>query len=128
MYFVIDNFTYDHKAGEEDDIYFDLSIKEYRAYGVKTVDVQLSGLASARTVSPVVVSQDAPAPEVNNKTYTVQKGDCLFNIAKACTGKGNDWHPLYELNTEVIGNNPNLIYPRTSINITSRLELTYKSN
>jgi len=73
MYFVIDNFAYDHKAGEEEDIYYSLSIKEYRAYGVKIVDVQLSGLASARTVSPIVVSQDAPSPEVATKTYTVQQ-------------------------------------------------------
>ncbi len=32
MYFVIDNFTYDHKAGEEEDIYYQLSIKEYKPY------------------------------------------------------------------------------------------------
>ena len=126
MFFVIDKFNYDHKAGEEDDIYYNLSIKEYRAYGVKTVDVQLSGLASARVVSPVIVNQDAPSPEVATKTYTVQNGDCLFNITKACTGNGNNWKELYNLNKEVIGNNPDLIKPRTNINITARLGHSHK--
>lgn len=111
MYFVIENFSYSHKAGEEQDIYYELAIKEYKPYGVKTVDVQLSGLASARAVSPVIISQDAPSPEIENKTYTVQKGDCLWNITKACTGNGTDWQALYELNKEIIGNNPNLIKP-----------------
>ena len=113
MYFVIDSFEYDHKAGEEDDIYYTLEIKEYKAYGVKTVDVQLSGLASARTVS--VVNQQPenqqPTPVEPQRTYRVVRGDCLWKIAKKFTGNGNNWHSLYELNTRVIGNNPNLIYP-----------------
>lgn len=32
MYFVIDNFNYDHRAGEEDDIYYTLDIKKYVPY------------------------------------------------------------------------------------------------
>lgn len=111
MYFVIDSFEYDHKAGEEEDIYYNLQIKEYKAYGVKTVDVQLSGLAAARAVSPIVIPQDTPNAEEEVRTYTVQSGDCLWNIAKASVGNGSRWPELYELNTEVIGNNPNLIYP-----------------
>lgn len=104
MYFVIEEFTYDHKAGEEDDIYYVLSIKEYIPYGVQIVTKTLSGLAAARAVSPNVVSS-------TTASYTVKKGDCLWNIAKACTGNGNDWRALYEINKSVIGNNPNLIKP-----------------
>lgn len=107
MNFVINDFTYDHKAGEENDIYYTLNIKEYRAYGVKTVDTQLSGLASARAAAPTVIPQQVA--EV--KTYMVQSGDCLWNIARASIGDGSRWPELYELNTEVIGNNPSLIYP-----------------
>ncbi len=42
-------------------------------------------------------------------TYTVQPGDSLSAIA-ARLGLP-DWHPLYEANAAVIGDNPNLIYP-----------------
>lgn len=109
MYFIIDNFEYDHKAGEEDDIYYNLEIKEYKAYGVKTVSTQLSGLAAARTASPAV--ETATATTAQQNTYTVVKGDCLWNITKKYTGNGSGWRELYNLNTSVIGSNPNLIYP-----------------
>ena len=106
MYFVIDEFNYNHKAGEEDDIYYTLSIKEYIPYGAKTVSTSLSGLAAARAVSPV-----SPPPPATGGTYTVVRGDCLWKIAKRYTGNGNNWPELYALNTDVIGANPNLIYP-----------------
>lgn len=111
MYFVIEEFDYDHKAGEEDDVYYTLSIKEYVPYGVKTVKVQNSGLKAARAASPVKKVEAPPTPIVpTNRTYTVVRGDCLWSITKACCGDGSRWRELYELNTDVIGANPNLIY------------------
>lgn len=108
MYVVINNFDYDHKAGEEEDIYYELTLKEYIPYGVKTVDVKLSGLAAARAQS--TAANKATSASSRN-TYVVQKNDCLWNIAKACSGNGNDWSKLYELNKAIIGSNPNLIKP-----------------
>ena len=106
MYFVIENFDYDHKAGEEEDIYYTLELKQYRPYGVKTVTKSLSGLAAARAVSPTTSSTSN-----SNRTYTVVSGDCLWNITKYYTGDGSRWPELYELNTGIVGSNPNLIYP-----------------
>jgi hypothetical protein len=111
MYFVIENFNYDHKAGEEDDIYYTLEIKQYVPYGVKTVNIQLSGLAAARAVSVATASTSTTTTTSATKTYTVVKGDCLWNITKKYTGSGSNWKELYNLNTSVIGSNPNLIYP-----------------
>ena len=107
MYFVIENFEYDHKAGEEEDIYFKLEIKKYVPYGVKTVKVSLSGLAAARATS----TSNSNAAGGSLKTYTVVKGDCLWNITRAATGNGARWRELYNINKSVIGSNPNLIYP-----------------
>lgn len=45
------------------------------------------------------------------KTYTVKKGDCLWNIAKTKLGSGARYTEIYNLNKKVIGSNPNLIYP-----------------
>ena len=45
------------------------------------------------------------------RTYTVKKGDCLWNIAKAFYGSGSQWRKIYDANRGVIGGNPNLIYP-----------------
>jgi len=44
------------------------------------------------------------------RTYTVKKGDCLWNIAKKFYGKGSAYTKIYDANTNKIAN-PNLIYP-----------------
>lgn len=121
MYFVINDFTYNHKAGEEDDVYYTLTIKEYKSYGVKTINSQLSGLASARAVSTTTKQPENQAPTVTQpqRTYTVVSGDCLWKITKKFTGDGSRWQELYNLNTQVIGNNPNLIYPNQVLTLPS---------
>ncbi len=42
--------------------------------------------------------------------YTVQHGDCLWDIAKKNLGDGSRWTEIYKLNTDVIGSNPGLIH------------------
>lgn len=115
MYFVIESFDYDHKAGEEEDIYYNLSIKKYVPFGAKTVKTQLTGLAAARTASTTSQAKAATSNSNNSSsgtgTYTVVRGDCLWNITKKYTGNGARWNELYEINKAVVGNNPNLIYP-----------------
>lgn len=116
MLFVIDNFVPEIRAGEEDDVYYTLDIKEYIPYGVKIVEVQTSGLAASRAASTATTkntptTQNNQTPQPTQKTYTVVKGDCLWNITKKFTGNGSRWKELYDINKSVIGNNPNLIYP-----------------
>lgn len=118
MFFVIDSFTPEIRAGEEEDIYYTLQIKEYIPYGVKTVTVQKSGLAAARAQSTTKAATSATTKAATSganvsqqQTYTVAKGDCLWNITKACCGNGARWKELYDLNKKVIGSNPNLIKP-----------------
>ena len=113
MFFVIESFSPEIKAGEEDDIYYSLEIKEYKPYGAKTVTVQKSGLQASRSNSAKSdKNKAASANSANNqKTYKVVSGDCLWNITKKFTGNGANWNDLYNLNKQVIGNNPNLIYP-----------------
>ena len=45
------------------------------------------------------------------QTYVVKSGDSLSNIAKALLGDASRWPEIYELNKDVIGDNPNLIKP-----------------
>lgn len=42
--------------------------------------------------------------------YTVQKGDCLWDIAKKRLGDGTKWTEIYKMNADVIGANPDLIH------------------
>ena len=107
-FFVIEEFNYDSKAGEEEDIYYTLSLKEYKPYGVKEIEIKNK---KTKTKGKKNSRAKANSKKKKSKIYVVQKGDCLWNIAKACTGKGTDWKQLYKLNKKVIGSNPNLIYP-----------------
>ena len=43
--------------------------------------------------------------------YTVEPNDTLSGIAQQAYGNANDWHVIYDANTQVIGPNPNLIRP-----------------
>ena len=55
----------------------------------------------------------ASDPGISGNLYTVVQGDCLWNIAKARYGSGIDYIKIYEANRDVIGDNPDLIYPGT---------------
>ncbi|HCR99329.1 MAG TPA: hypothetical protein DIS68_00755 [Lachnospiraceae bacterium] len=55
----------------------------------------------------------ASDPGISGDLYTVVQGDCLWNIAKARYGSGIDYIKIYEANRDVIGDNPDLIYPGT---------------
>ena len=73
-----------------------------------------SDRSSGRTAKPAQAQEPPRAGKpaaAAAKTYTVKKGDCLWNIAKAFYGKGSDYTKIYNANKGTIGSNPNLIYP-----------------
>ena len=45
------------------------------------------------------------------QTYTVAKGDTLSHIAKEFYGKAGKWHAIFDANRDVIGDNPDKIFP-----------------
>lgn len=51
-----------------------------------------------------------PKASSAKRTYTVKRGDCLWNIAKRFYGNGAKYTRIYDANTNKIAN-PNLIYP-----------------
>ena len=54
--------------------------------------------------------QSSPKASTAQRTYTVKRGDCLWNIAKRFYGNGALYTKIYDANTKKIAN-PNLIYP-----------------
>lgn len=107
------NVTEDGKNGL--DVSVDVSLKQWRDYGTKTVTVQESPAPAQDTSAPsqpqtVAVEKErdtSTAPQA--KTYTVKKGDTLWAIAKKYYGAGAQYSKIYEANTDKISN-PNLIY------------------
>ena len=112
MWVVCDNFMYDVKAREEEDVYYELSLREYRKYGARLLKLK-SEETDEVTVEPEVPEREDNSPPVS-QTYVVKSGDCLIAIAKKLSDKGGaNWWELYDIpeNKKVIGGNPNLIYP-----------------
>ena len=93
------------KAGEEGDRYVSFSLVEYKTFGWKESLEQLRPDVCTPSKVP-------PADEVNPKSsgsYTVQRGDTLWAIAKKYYGDGSKYPKIYNANTDKI-KNPSLIY------------------
>lgn len=88
--------NFEERAGSPGDIYYDLSLKEY-------VFVQFERTAETGTSR----QSERPKPE----TYEVRSGDSLWLIAQRTLGDGDQWRKIYNANVDLIGPNPNLIYP-----------------
>ena len=105
----IEDFSPSRKFGDWEDVYYTLSLKEYRSYSAKRLPTRKKNTVRIKTDTPQnardVSSQAARKPE----TYTVKTGDCLWNIAKQYYGSGADYTKIYEANKDKISN-PNLIY------------------
>ena len=89
-----------------------IEAKDVTVYTVKeaktTQSTQSSNTSSG---SRPATKTDTNTNSEQTKTYTVKKGDCLWNIAKAKLGSGAKYMQIYNLNKGVIGGNPNLIRP-----------------
>ncbi len=93
--------------GKADGIYFiDRVTHSKSAKGVYTCAVK-AHLCVTHTEFSVPKVQEAKAA---GTTYTVVKGDCLWNIAKKFYGSGAKYTVIYNANKGII-KNPSLIYP-----------------
>lgn len=92
------------EGGDPDSIYYKIKLKEYREVKVRQVQVNIT--TKVATVSSQATRTDN---RVQENTYTVKRGDCLWNIAKALLGSGSRYTEIYNLNKDKI-KNPNLIY------------------
>ena len=87
-----------------------INLKQYRAYGTKTVTVQPAKTSGGTATATVKAAPRPTTTAPKAATYTVKSGDCLWNIAKKQLGNGADYTKIYNLNKDKI-KNPNLIYP-----------------
>lgn len=97
----IESFDYREQDGTKD-VYYDLSLKEYKRSKTKPV---------AKVTKKEEPKRPVPPKPKAEKTYIVKRGDNLWNISKKYYGKGSEWRKIYNKNKKVIGSNPNLIYP-----------------
>jgi nucleoid-associated protein YgaU len=102
----IRSFTYEERAGHVGDVWFDLSLKEYRFIEFKRVSSSKAG-----TVTVISASKKRANPSVKVTSYTVKSGDTLTKIAAKATvyGDVDKWRDIYNANKTLIGGNPNAL-------------------
>lgn len=106
MKVTLEDYKLSEDAGNGVDLEVKITLKQWRDYGTKTVHVTVTATKPQASTGPQ--RDGAPAQA---GTYTVVKGDCLWNIAKRFYGNGSMYTIIYNANKGVIGGNPNLIYP-----------------
>ena len=91
------------------DVVVSVKLKQYRTYGTKVCNVNSTNTQPTVSMETTRPTENSPAP-TTNQTYTVQKGDCLWNIAKNFYGNGMKYTVIVTANKDKI-KNPNSIYP-----------------
>lgn len=109
MKMTLEEYTIKEDAKEGFDIVVSVKLKQYREYSTKTMQITI------KQYKPIAVQVPTPrpvtnTPATNTRTYTVKKGDCLWNIAKKYYGNGNQYMKIYNANKDKI-KKPSLIYP-----------------
>lgn len=102
----LDSYTVTEDATKGPDVTVAVTLKQYKAFSTKTVQVQKT--EEKTTVKAETPRETSSAPKT--KTYTVKSGDCLWNIAKKYYGNGARYSDIFNVNKDKISN-PNLIYP-----------------
>lgn len=79
------------------------------------VGSSLKSTTTTKDKQPVQKTEPSPkspakSGETAQRTYTVKKGDCLWNIAKKFYGNGAAYTKIYDANTKKIAD-PHWIYP-----------------
>lgn len=106
----LEDYKITEKAKNGFDFSVKISLKQYRYYGTKEVNITIAESKPKTSIEPTRETINSPAP-ATSQTYTVVKGDTLSNIAKKFYGNGSKYTTIYNANQGVIGGNPNLIYP-----------------
>ena len=98
----LEDYTIQEDVKDGFDVRVSVKLKSYKEHGTKTCTVVETGV----TAESVRSSESASTPN----TYTVVKGDCLWNIAKRFYGDGSKYTVIFNANKSKI-KNANLIYP-----------------
>lgn len=93
------------KAGSPGDIYYTITLVEYRP-----IQAEVSAKSSSSSTS-TAQSKRPTTGKAAPKSYTVKSGDSLWKIAKEVYGDGAQLSKIYDANKKTIGKDKNDIRP-----------------
>lgn len=118
-----ESFSHWVNAGEEGDIYFEITLKEYKRFKAVKINVSTSGVLTESTyeklmgniepeqgenVAPVWFNVGRPARSDVNKLPTpsiieTRNDDSILSITRLKVGDSSKWEELYDVNKETLG-------------------------
>lgn len=92
---------------------------EHAAFSQSANHMHMHHLETSHTADQLADrSLDSTSPSANDTgTYTVHRGDNLWDIARKHLGDPSRWHEIYQMNADAIGGNPNLIHTGLSLKL-----------
>lgn len=100
---LLEDYTVTEKGGEQGDFWVELHWKEWKA--AKSIRYSVKNQDGGNVLMEQGQERQAKTPAA---TYTVKKGDCLWNIAKKQLGDGTKYKEIAKKNGI---SDPNKIYP-----------------
>lgn len=85
-------------------------IMEWVLEASQTIDREVGEALAEEEVFSVKADSAAEKSAAKKGSYTVKKGDCLWDIAEEQLGDGMLWSGLYQQNKDVVGDDPDLLY------------------
>lgn len=95
MQVTIESFVYGEKDGTGD-VYFTLELKEY--IKPKITEKKTNSSVNKNTTKVEIPQTERPTKTVKSTTYTVKKGDTLWDISKRLTGSPSNWRAIANQN------------------------------
>ena len=89
-------------ADEGDDVLIYFKLRQYKEYGVKTIQIKEKSSNTTSTANNNRTSKSETSNKNKNQSYTVKSGDCLLNISKKFYGTGSLWKNIYDANKSAI--------------------------
>lgn len=100
---LLEDYTVTEKGGEQGDFWVEMCWKEWKT--AKSIRYSVKGQNGGNVLVEQGQERQAKTPAA---TYTVKKGDCLWNIAKKQLGDGAKYKEIAQKNGI---SDPNRIYP-----------------
>jgi len=96
----LEGYEIEENADNGNDMYVDVTLKQYRDYGTKVITIQTN------QTKPTTLATESNERSIDSKPkgagYTIQSGDTLWSIARRELGDGSKWKTIYEANKKII--------------------------
>lgn len=99
----LEDFELSEDAEDGDDVIVSFNLKQFKDYGVKVI--KTNATTNSHQNSSTSTSNEPRGTDDRTgqaKSYTVKKGDCLWNISKRFYGDGSKWKTIYNTNKSII--------------------------